>query len=194
MRCDSLISPASDMARLSRKSDLHSVLMAAAILVVIGLSGCDRLPLSLPRTGGQSTIPNPTAEEIGRLRKGLAPLDQPVASRRVLRLPVTEEWTVKATAADALARIGEGAVGPLVDALANRDEQVRAQAARALARMGPTAEPAVDELIIALRDSNEEVRRNAARALGQIGPAAKTAIPALIEALGERAPSDQAPY
>lgn len=93
------------------------------------------------------------------------------------------EWGVRETAADALARIGDAAVPALIDTLADPDQEVRAQAARALARMGQKAEPAVPALIHALDDPNQEVRQGAARALGQIGSGAEEAVPALIQAI-----------
>ncbi len=95
----------------------------------------------------------------------------------------TRAWTSQDTAADALGRIGVDAVPRLIEALNDRDPQVRAYSARALAVVGPLAAPAVPHLQRLLKDSDEDVRRNAARALGQIGAAAKDAIPDLIEVL-----------
>ena len=102
--------------------------------------------------------------------------------------PYIQVWTVKETASDALGRIGEAAVPALIDALAHPDPEVREQAARALALIGPKATAAVPELIKLLDDEAEPVRRQAARALGQVGPAAKIAIPALIKQLERREP------
>ncbi len=95
----------------------------------------------------------------------------------------TRAWTSQDTAADALGRIGIDSVPRLIDALSDRDPNVRAFSARALAVVGPLAAPAVPHLQRLLKDSDEDVRRNAARALGQIGPAAKEAIPDLIDVL-----------
>ncbi len=103
------------------------------------------------------------------------------------QLPSFRQWGLLETAVDALARIGADAVAPLIETLADRDPQVRANAARALSLMGAQAEPAVPALIDALEDEDEQVRANAARALGQIGPAARQAIPALIESLRKEA-------
>ncbi|HWB08675.1 MAG TPA: HEAT repeat domain-containing protein [Pirellulales bacterium] len=102
---------------------------------------------------------------------------------RLTTIPAFRQWGVRETAADALARIGDAAVPALIDTLHDPDQEVRAQAAQALARMGGKAAPAVDALIQALDDPNEEVRRGAARALGQIGPEAGEAVPALIKAI-----------
>lgn len=101
------------------------------------------------------------------------------------------EWGVADTAADALARIGDAAVPSLIEGLADSSPLVRAQVARALARMGPRAHAAVPALIIALEDEDLVVRMNAARALGQIGPEAQEAVPALIRALKD--PANQGP-
>jgi HEAT repeat protein len=99
------------------------------------------------------------------------------------------EWNVADTAADALARIGDSAVPALIESLADPNPTVRAQAARALARMGPKGHAAVPALILALEDETAAVRVNAARALGQIGPEAQEAVPVLIRAL--RDPGNQ---
>jgi len=90
------------------------------------------------------------------------------------------DWTVKETAVDALARIGESAVPVLIEALSDPNPDVRKQAARSLARMGDAGKAAVPVLIERLQDPDEEVRQAAARALGQMGAAAAEAVPALI--------------
>jgi HEAT repeat protein len=105
--------------------------------------------------------------------------------------PYIQVWTVKETASDALGRMGEAAVPALVEALHNADPEVREQAGRALALIGPKATAAVPELILLLDDDSEPVRRQAARALGQIGPAAQAAIPALIKQLERKDPPTQ---
>ena len=117
--------------------------------------------------------------------------ENPPRSVRPL-IPVTEPyiqvWTVKETASDALGRIGEAAVPSLIEALNHSDPEVREQAARALALIGPKSVAAVPELVKLLDDESEPVRRQAARALGQVGPAAKAAIPALIKQLERKEP------
>jgi hypothetical protein len=100
-----------------------------------------------------------------------------------LAWPPFPAWGLKETSADALARIGAGAVPALAEALGDSSAQVRLQAARALARIGPDAAAAVPALTSALSDLDPLVRQNAARALGQIGPAAHDAVPSLMQAL-----------
>jgi HEAT repeat protein len=110
--------------------------------------------------------------------------------------PYIQVWTVKETSSDALGRIGEAAVPSLIQALSHPDPDVREQAARALALIGPKSAPAVPDLIRLLDDVSDQVRRQAARALGQIGPAAKAANPALIKQLERAEPppaSNRAP-
>ncbi|MBI3303281.1 MAG: HEAT repeat domain-containing protein [Deltaproteobacteria bacterium] len=70
-------------------------------------------------------------------------------------------------AMDALVRIGPAAVGSLVAALRDRDENVRGRAAQALGRLRDTR--AVDPLMAALKDKDWFVREAAAEALGRIG-------------------------
>jgi HEAT repeat protein len=70
---------------------------------------------------------------------------------------------VRATAAAALAELGEPAVAPLVKALASGDPTMRAEAAAALGEAG--AGGALQPLLEALNDPDPLVRRNAITAL-----------------------------
>ncbi|MCY4481505.1 MAG: HEAT repeat domain-containing protein [Spirochaetaceae bacterium] len=85
--------------------------------------------------------------------------------------------------ADALATMGAPAVAPLVDALADPAEHVRASAAYGLGEMGPAAAGAVDALTRAVRDDTAPVRFHAICALGMIGTPAAPIIDALIPVL-----------
>ncbi|MES1213802.1 MAG: HEAT repeat domain-containing protein [Singulisphaera sp.] len=98
---------------------------------------------------------------------------------------VYRPWGIKETAVDALGRIGNNAVPTLITTLNDANPRVRAEAARALARIGPEAKEAVPALIARLEDPDEEVRQAAARALGQVGPAAAPAVPALISLIDD---------
>ena len=86
-------------------------------------------------------------------------------------------------AADALATIGAPAVAPLVDALADSAEHVRASAAYGLGEMGAVAGAAVGALTGAVRDDTAPVRFHAISALGMIGRPAAPIIDALIAVL-----------
>jgi len=81
---------------------------------------------------------------------------------------------------EAVAGLGTLAVPALIQALGDRDEDVRCAAAEALAKIGT---PAVPALIQALGDSDNSVRRAACEALGAIGD--PQAVPHLIQALGD---------
>ena len=72
----------------------------------------------------------------------------------------------------------ERAVEPLIQALKDKDSDVREVAAEVLVKIG---EPAVEPLIRALKDENQFVRWGAAMALGEIGD--KRAVEPLINAL-----------
>ncbi len=63
---------------------------------------------------------------------------------------------------------------------------VRAEAARALAALGPVAEPALDDLVQLLGDTNDEVRLAAAYALGRLSMQPEMVVPNLMEALDDR--------
>ena len=82
---------------------------------------------------------------------------------------------------EALGKLGDPqAVPPLIQALGDRSENVRAAAAEALGAIGDPQ--AVPPLIQALGDDEFWVRRAAAEALVRIGA---PAVPALIQALGD---------
>ncbi|HET6884208.1 MAG TPA: HEAT repeat domain-containing protein [Pirellulales bacterium] len=152
-----------------------SRLTLALFLIGGTLVGCQRGPRTTLQEVAQAEAAKPKAKVV-----------RPAPETGLVRLRTVRafrEWGVRDTAADALARIGEAAVPALIDILHDDDPSIRAQAARALARMGPKAAPAVSELIVVLNDPDSEVRRGAARALGQIGPDAEDAVPALIKAL-----------
>lgn len=150
--------------------------LALLIIFSPGLTGCERGPQTIP---GMENAGKPAEEK--KPATVAKPRPEPALSVRTVR--AFREWGVRETAADALARIGDAAVPALIETLADPEDDVRAQAARALARMGAKAEPAVPALIAALNDANRDVRQGAARALGQIGSAAEEAVPALIEAI-----------
>lgn len=81
-------------------------------------------------------------------------------------------------AADALVKIGAPSVGPLIDILGDKRDNVRDAATNALVKIGT---PAVQPLIVKLTVSSQNVRQAAARALGEIGDV--QAIESLVTAL-----------
>jgi len=99
------------------------------------------------------------------------------AIKPILANLVDSAWEQRRQPTEMLAKIGEPAVEPLIDALGSTDRGVRHSAAWALGRIGDRR--AVQPLITLLADPIEEVRATAARSLGQIGD------PAAIAALGE---------
>jgi HEAT repeat protein len=74
----------------------------------------------------------------------------------------------------------------LVEALKDKDPDVREAAAYAIGNIGPAAIGVVPSLIKALKDENPDVREAAIYALGGFGSAAASAIPALIKALKDK--------
>jgi len=75
------------------------------------------------------------------------------------------------------------AIPAIIEALKDKDWDVRTSAASALGGIGPDARAAVPVLIEALKDEHFYVRSSAAHALGGIGPEARAAVPALTMAL-----------
>lgn len=137
------------------------------------------------------TIERITAARAAIPRAAVAESSTP-APTLLASLPGLKGFGFRETVIDALARIGTDSVEPLIATLADPDPALRADAARALALMGPLAEPAIPALTRALGDSDEAVRIGAARALGQIGPTAREAVPVLIEALRRAEASERA--
>jgi len=79
----------------------------------------------------------------------------------------------------AFARLGEGAVAPLVEALKGGDARLHAAAAHALAALGGPREAAVPALVSALSGGDPTLRIAAQRALVSIG---EPAVPLLLDA------------
>jgi HEAT repeat protein len=89
-------------------------------------------------------------------------------------------------AVSGLIKIGAAAIPALIEALKDKDNQIRISAAWALGSIGETAKAAIPALIEALKDHNSRFRAIAGEALGAIGGEAKAAIPALMEALKDK--------
>ncbi len=92
-----------------------------------------------------------------------------------------KDKNVRINAAEALGNIGEPAVEPLIQALKDEDFNVQVNAARALGIIG---EPAVEPLIQALKDEDWVDRYLAIWTLGNIGD--ERAIEPLIQALKDK--------
>ncbi|MFO7697622.1 MAG: HEAT repeat domain-containing protein [Anaerolineae bacterium] len=101
------------------------------------------------------------------------------AVQPILSFLMDNAWEQRRQPTEMLAKIGEPAVEPLIEALTSQDRGVRHSAAYALGKIGDTR--AVQPLIDLMTDQIEEVRATAARSLGQLGDAA--AIPVLGEHL-----------
>jgi energy-coupling factor transporter ATP-binding protein EcfA2 len=101
--------------------------------------------------------------------------------RRLLLLSQDGNEEVRASAADALGRLGAAAATPevvaqLVALIQDGNEGVRASAVYALGRLGAAAATpeVVARLVALIQDGNEGVRASAADALGRLGAAAAT--------------------
>jgi HEAT repeat protein len=103
------------------------------------------------------------------------------------------EWTadlsnpdglIRRRAAGAIVAFGADALPPLGKAaVSDADSEVRLEAIKGLARLGPVAGPAVPTLVQATRDRVAFVRRGAVSALGTVAMATPEVLEALIHAL-----------
>jgi len=77
---------------------------------------------------------------------------------------------VRASAAQALAKIGRQAIDPLVSILKDKDKSagLRANAAYILGQIGPQAREALPPLTKALKEGDKELRKRAAFAIANI--------------------------
>jgi HEAT repeat protein len=96
-----------------------------------------------------------------------------------LRIQIPERMLLFANAGTR----GSSAVPQLRAVLADKDPQIRADAAAALGDLGSKAADAVTDLGQALGDKEAAVRKTVAQALRRIGPDAKAALPSLLESL-----------
>ena len=128
-----------------------------SILVAVG---CDRIP--------DEVLNSPPAKRPGeRIVVAKKPIEPPSLEAEV------SSAEIKATANDALARLGQPSLPILVTMLRSADAGERERAALTLARMGPAAADAAEALVERLEDPQEEpaVKLASARAIGQIGRA-----------------------
>jgi HEAT repeat protein len=110
-------------------------------------------------------------------------LDTSVTLRQLGRALADPDSSVRVAAVQGLERCAASAVPLLIEALDSDDRHVRREAAWALSRLGPAAEPAVGALGKAVLDGDRKLVQGAIRALGNIGPAAEPAIGALVQVL-----------
>ncbi len=176
-----LVEDATPLVQAIRKAhspyerELHRDLFLAAEVAGEGRRVAEAERAQLVRRLGRAFRPR---------RQGMPWLSRHPTLQAYLRFPrrASELWLYgeRRSAAAALGQLGEAAVKPLIQALGDKDEDVRQGAAKALGRLG---EAAVEPLIQALRDGNWRVREAAAEALGQMGDA--RAVEPLIQALGD---------
>ncbi len=119
------------------------------------------------------------ARALGRMDGDVAP-----ALPALAHALYDEDVFVRRAVVQALGRIGTPAVGWIVAALADRDPDVRCQAAKALQALGPGATLAGPGLVRLLDDDDELVRDHAARALVAVGADSEAMVRALVTALG----------
>lgn len=174
--------------------DYDHLSVEGAEAVAEALAGAEWFPRPPPRSerlgelpgealARQLEAPDPARREAAAAWLGRGPLGQPEATA-LTRALADSDAGVRAAAAASLAKAREVAAVPrLLAALGDPHEAVRAQAARALATLQPSAEVALPGLVAALQSDDGYVRGFGAWMLGELGPAAAPAVPALAAAL-----------
>lgn len=143
----------------------HRYPLALVILVALSL---------LFAPSAAQTVPNPTP---AALPSPQAQLDLNAAAAFLADPDVeTRRLAAASLGADGIA---PAVVPLLLDALLDKDPEVRWRAEFAIGRLGPRAVP---KLIEALASNRPSLRRTAAMMLGPIGPKARSAVPALLQA------------
>ena len=105
--------------------------------------------------------------------------ESPEVLGALTRIP--KEYSGREDVVDALAAAGAPAVPHLAAALAERDPDLRARAARALAKIGVASRDAVPALLASVEDDDPNVGSSAVRALDEIGFVPRGALPRLID-------------
>ena len=107
----------------------------------------------------------------------IAPKDPAVVAAVIDALDDSNDLTTPLVI-EALVKIGQPAINPLVGRLANRDARVRLHAIEALAAMAPSVREALEALrAAAAKDADDEVRAEAAAALKKIAAGGARADP-----------------
>jgi S1-C subfamily serine protease len=126
-----------------------------------------------------------------RITAELGRIGPPAAEDLDCLLPVVKHPSARARlyAVDALARLGAGAkngIPVLVQALKDRDADIRKKAAAVLRDLGPTARPkAFRVLLTSASDEDEEVARAAFHALFELGKLTAAELDLLVEAVND---------
>lgn len=108
-----------------------------------------------------------TEEERITLIKALGEIADPVATDTLIKELGHKSWFVRRAAGEALWTVGPAAVEKLIEALANKNVDVRYWACKVLGEM--QASEAVEPMIELLADKEWSIRSGAAYALGEIG-------------------------
>jgi serine/threonine-protein kinase len=143
----------------------------------------DRLPPEAPDSSRAASPPTATSVPAAAPSR-TTPVPAAATTPHATAPAVTPTTTLAPTPAPTPAAPAvDPEVQRLAAALADRDTNVRRQAALELSTRGALAAPAAPDLATALGDRSPDVRLRAAEALGKIGPPAHAGVPALAQAL-----------
>lgn len=147
--------------------------------------------------GRENQVDQPTVSDLKSLRLVLRDPKRPAAERATAAAALAslgedgfavlvsafEEPAIAETAAAAFAGVGAQAVPPLVEALQHEQPGVRGAAAHALGHIGPAASKSIPALVRAMEDQDHDIRYRAVRALDRFGVKAAPAVPDLVSLL-----------
>jgi len=151
----------------------------------LGAMGVEALPALRPLLAALAGDADDRVRELAAFALGnLGPQGAPAVAPLLAVLRNTKEKAgVRALAAQALGSslysVAGRAIGPLAEALRDKEDNVRLNAARALGSFGAKATGAVPRLIQMLKEKRPSIRGAVVSTLGEIGPDAAAAVPAL---------------
>lgn len=185
------IGPAAIPALVRHLHDEHEHVraIAAGALGHLRVRGTIVLLVSLSRDSSD-IVRQSLIEALGIIASsGFVPSDaQPTRVTIPHRLWRSLKWRSPFVAVSSIEPV-DLAVQTLQAALADSSLSVRAQAARALGRIGPPAVVAASSLVGLLKDEDETVRQAAIEAVGKVGGSTAAIVDALVEVLQDASPS-----
>jgi HEAT repeat protein len=165
-----------ELIKALKNEDAYIRMKAADILGSIGLAAKDSVPALIEALKDKNIF---VRSKASKALKRIQSAAEDFYGRPTIVYRATKDM-------EEIPLLPERSIPLLIEDLGHGDKLVRRNAAKALALMGPKAEPALSVLTKALEDYEPAVRYHAASALGHIGPAAQDSKYALMQALQDK--------